>query len=159
VVEGAPAVARRLDAPLVGRRDELARLRAALDDAIEGSRCVRVVVVGEPGKGKTRLAAELLGSLGEGVLALTGSCVPYGGGATHLPLGEALAAGVAAADVAAGISRILQDEDDAPLVVTRLAGALSPEPAPTASSDVAWAVRRLLETLARQQPVVLVIDD
>jgi DNA-binding SARP family transcriptional activator len=159
VVERAPTVARRLDAPLVGRRDELAQLRAALDVALEGSRCVRLVVVGEPGKGKTRLATELLGSLGDDVLTLTGSCVPYGEGATYLPLREALATPAGAADLAAGISRLLQGEDDAALVVTRLAGAFSLEPVPTASSDVAWAVRRLLETLARQRPVVLALDD
>jgi class 3 adenylate cyclase len=36
VLEGAPAFARRLDAPLVGRREELARVRGAFDQAAMG---------------------------------------------------------------------------------------------------------------------------
>ena len=46
-------------APLVGREQELGRVRQALDDAAAG-RGSCWFVVGEPGSGKTRLAAELL---------------------------------------------------------------------------------------------------
>ena len=46
-------------APLVGRETELARVRQGLDEAAAG-RGSCWFVVGEPGSGKTRLAAELL---------------------------------------------------------------------------------------------------
>ena len=54
---------RRLDAPLVGRTEELARLRAAFDAAATERRCHVVTVLGEPGIGKTRLGRELVESL------------------------------------------------------------------------------------------------
>ena len=62
LVEGAPAVARRPDAPLVGRRAELERLVLAVRESAASSSCRRIVVLGEPGIGKTRLAAELVRS-------------------------------------------------------------------------------------------------
>ncbi len=159
VVEGAPTVARRLWAPLVGRRDELARLRAAFDDAVEQSKCALMVVAGEPGKGKTRLAAELLRSLDDDAVTLTGRCVPYGEGATYLPLRDALAGLIGAVDVQTGERILLAGEEDAAVIAERLAGVLTTEQGSHPSSDVAWAVRRLLESLARNRPVVLVLDD
>ncbi len=47
--------------PLVGRETELSELTAAYDDAVSGSGRV-VMLVGEPGIGKTRLAEELAAS-------------------------------------------------------------------------------------------------
>jgi Adenylate and Guanylate cyclase catalytic domain len=41
VVEGAPAIERRLDVPLVGRRDELLRVRAIFDEAVAERRAAR----------------------------------------------------------------------------------------------------------------------
>ena len=46
VVEGAPAFERRLDAPLVGRRQELARVRSAFDETVSERRCLLVTVFG-----------------------------------------------------------------------------------------------------------------
>src|SRR5262245_6789807 len=60
VVPGAPAFARRLDAPLVGRAEELDRLRVAFEDARDAGECRVVTVIGEAGIGKTRLLGELL---------------------------------------------------------------------------------------------------
>lgn len=57
-VHALPSAARRPDAPLYGRARELASLVASLDAAIDG-RGSPVVVVGEPGIGKTRLVQEL----------------------------------------------------------------------------------------------------
>src|SRR5262249_28266350 len=56
--EGAPAIERRLDAPLVDRTDGLAALQAAFAQAGAGKARL-VTVLGEAGIGKTRLAIEL----------------------------------------------------------------------------------------------------
>ena len=68
--------------PLVGRDTQLAQLRRRLDEARAGQRRV-VVLVGEPGIGKTRLATEFCRSAYEdGAVVLLGRCyeeslVPY----------------------------------------------------------------------------------
>jgi DNA-binding SARP family transcriptional activator len=72
VVAGAPAYARRLDTPLVGREEELARLRTAYEVAREEKHCHVVTVVGEAGIGKTRLARELLATVRDEAEVLVG---------------------------------------------------------------------------------------
>ncbi len=52
---------RVLSGAFVGRHREMDELRAALDDALSGSGRL-VMLVGEPGIGKTRLAVELASS-------------------------------------------------------------------------------------------------
>ncbi|MDQ3874440.1 MAG: winged helix-turn-helix domain-containing protein, partial [Actinomycetota bacterium] len=86
----APAIARRLDAPLVGRAGELAELRRAFDRARHEHRSVFRALVGDAGIGKTRLATELCLELDGSATAVVGRCVSYGEGATWLPLVEVL---------------------------------------------------------------------
>src|SRR3954468_6258879 len=90
VVPGAPAFARRLDAPLVGRADQVERLRAAYDDVCREERCRVVTVLGEAGIGKTRLLREVLAPLRVEATILVGRCASYGQGATYLPIAEAV---------------------------------------------------------------------
>src|SRR5206468_12308148 len=59
VIEGASAYARRLDAPLIGRENELQLLCGTYDEAIDARSCRLFTVVGPAGIGKSRLAAEL----------------------------------------------------------------------------------------------------
>src|SRR5947208_291394 len=82
VIEGAPAYARRLDAPLVGREAELRTLRGAYSRAVAERSCRLVTVVGPAGIGKSRLAAELCADVRDEALVLTGRCLPYGDGIT-----------------------------------------------------------------------------
>jgi Cdc6-like AAA superfamily ATPase len=65
VLPDAPAFTRRLDAPFVGRRSELAELLAAFDRCVDGEVCERVTILGEPGIGKSRLARELVNGVGD----------------------------------------------------------------------------------------------
>ena len=86
VVAGAPAVARRLDAPMVGRDEELARLRTAFEEAVRDHACRLVTVFGPAGIGKSRLANELLAEVRDEATVLVGRCLPYGEGITYWPL-------------------------------------------------------------------------
>ena len=133
VLDTARAFARRLDAPFVGRRHELAHLRASLERATAERSCRIVTVVGSPGIGKSRFVQEFVTSLPD-TAVLSGACLPHGEGATYRPLAEAA----------------LASGDDEDLAAALRAGA--PE-------EVAWSVRKSLERSAREQPVVLVLDD
>src|SRR5436189_49862 len=84
----APALARRLHAPIVGRADELGLLQAAFERAVDESSCRLFTVLGPAGIGKSRLATELVSSVGERATAAWGRCLPYGEGITYWPLTE-----------------------------------------------------------------------
>ena len=141
---------RRLDAPLVGRREELAQLEAELAAAREEGRCRVVTVLGEAGIGKTRLARELVLNTGAEVELLVARCLSYGEGATFLPLLSALRR-VEPSAVLAGAS-------DGALVIERLA-ALAGGADAASLGESYWGVRRLIEVLAASRPVLLVLDD
>jgi class 3 adenylate cyclase/tetratricopeptide (TPR) repeat protein len=134
VVEGAPTFGGRLDAPLVGRREELARLRRAYDQALSERRCRLVTVLGPPGIGKSRLAREFSADLPGEASVLSGRCLPYGEGITYWPLREIFAAADAEGELEAALA----------------AGA--PE-------EIVWEVRKALEGRARQRPLTLVVED
>ena len=87
LADASPAFERRLDAPLVGRKRELAALRRGLKRATDSSSVSVAVVSGPPGVGKSRLAAELA-RRARNVAVLWGRCLSYGDGITYWPLRE-----------------------------------------------------------------------
>ncbi len=127
-------------------------------EAASDSACRRVVVIGEPGIGKTRLAAELVRDDPGEARVLTGRCVPYGDGATYLPLTGVLEDIVGDAELGPALEALLADVPDGKQAAGRLVQALSGSTA-VASGDVFWATRILLESLAREEPVVVVLED
>jgi DNA-binding SARP family transcriptional activator/tetratricopeptide (TPR) repeat protein len=157
LIEGAPAIPRRFEAPLVGRRQELAELRRAFEAMNTDSRFRLVVLVGEPGIGKTRLAREFVSAVAQEASVLVGRCASYGQGATWLPLVEILRE--AGAETPESLSALLSAEQDGGLVARRIAGAtgLADDPAPLEETN--WAFRRLFETLASRRPLVVVFED
>ena len=159
VVPGAEAVARRLDAPFVGRRGELERLTDAFGRAGQERTTHLVSVFGVAGIGKSRLARELRSRVEAEATVLTGRCLPYGEGITFWPLRELVQE--AAGDVTIeSLRALLTGEDDGPLVADRLAVALGLPGAGSAGEDeIFWAVRRLLGTLARERPLLVVLED
>jgi len=141
---------RRLDAPLVGREEELEQLRDAFAAVQEAGRCRIVTVVGEPGIGKTRLAREVALRAGAETTVLVARCIAHGDGAAFLPLLSALRR--------ADPEQALAGETDAELVLERLTALTQGDQAAPLGESY-WALRRLLEALARPQPVLLVLDD
>ena len=148
--EAAEGRERRLDLPLVGRVQELERLRRAFDESVAERQCRVMTVLGEPGIGKTRLARELARLVEGDASVLVARCLSYGEGATFLPLIATLRR--------TAPESALRDEPDAPLVLERLA-ALADGADTSTLGESYWAVRRLLETLAASTPVLLVLDD
>jgi class 3 adenylate cyclase len=88
----APALTRRLHAPIVGRDDELQLLQHAFERTVEES-CSRLFTVfGPAGIGKSRLVTELLAHVDGSAVTSVGRCLSYGEGITFWPLAEALRA-------------------------------------------------------------------
>jgi class 3 adenylate cyclase len=154
-IEGAPAYARRLDAPLVGRRQELQMLRDVFDGVVADRNCRLVTIMGPAGIGKSRLAAELSSSVGDDARVLSGPCLPYGDGITFWPLGRII--GGLGGEV--GVRAVLAGAEDADVVADRVLGAVSPTPVSWPGGELFWAFRRLFEEVARDQPLVLVVED
>ncbi len=90
VVEGAPAIPRRFDTPMIGRRRELGSLDRLLGEAIDNKGSRICTVLGGPGVGKSRLAHEWVRSVEDRASVLTGRCLSYGEGTTFQPLIEML---------------------------------------------------------------------
>jgi class 3 adenylate cyclase/tetratricopeptide (TPR) repeat protein len=151
----APGLTRRLDAPLVGRRAELAWLREGFDEATRDNSCRQLTVLGPPGIGKTRLAGELRATLGDRAAWLTGRCLPYGDGITFWPLAQIVreAGGIAA------ISAALDGASDADVVIELINGAIGASPAAGGSDETFWAVRRFLQAMAANGPLALCLED
>jgi DNA-binding SARP family transcriptional activator len=157
--DGQAFFATRSGAAFVGRRGEIDRLRQYLERATEGNRQL-VLLEGEPGIGKTRLAMEFMELCeSEGSLALYGRCdaetlVPY------QPFVEALRRYVARAPEQAGAWRA-QHGAELGRVIPELAGAGDTPGGPEEEERYRLfdAVSEVLNDIARHQPVVLVLDD
>jgi DNA-binding SARP family transcriptional activator/tetratricopeptide (TPR) repeat protein len=157
---GVRPLALRLDAPLAGRNEEMRQLEAAYARATRERVTMTVTVIGEAGLGKTRLVHEMAGRLGHAVKVLTGRCLPYGEGITFWPLREVVRQAGAGHDSPDRIKALLDGEADAAEVADRLSRALGPgSDGRSDAAEIFWAARRLLETLARSQPLLVVFED
>ena len=158
--EGAPAFfATRSGATFVGRRAELERLGHYLDRANEGRRQL-VLLEGEPGIGKTRLALQFMEACeAGGALTLYGRCdaetlVPY------QPFVEALRGYLARAPEQVA-QWTAEHGTELGRVVPEVAAAGGPAGGPEEEERYRLfdAVSEVLNDIARRQPVVLVLDD
>ncbi|MFL5801098.1 MAG: ATP-binding protein, partial [Roseiflexaceae bacterium] len=147
-------------APLVGRQGEWAQLQAAWQATATGGPHM-VVLAGEAGIGKTRLAEELLDWAGrQGLITASARCYAAEGELVYAPVTawlrtEAMRpslpalADVRLTDVARLLPELLAERPDLP------------HPGPLTE---AWQRQRLFESLARatlgnQQPRLLLLDD
>jgi class 3 adenylate cyclase/tetratricopeptide (TPR) repeat protein len=158
VLPGAPAFTRRIDAPFVGRREELGRLLDAFEKARSEGACQLVTVTGPPGIGKSRLVRELVTFVGDEARVVVGQCLSYGEGITYWPLNEIIRQ-AAGADARAGLVALLGDEPDSSLVTERILGAIGITNEPARTEEIFWATRILFEHLARERPLIVVVDD
>jgi class 3 adenylate cyclase/tetratricopeptide (TPR) repeat protein len=149
VAPDALAQARQPRAPMVGRQRERRRLLDAFHQAVADRSYQLFSVIGAAGVGKSRLVAEVLETIDGAATVAAGRCLPYGDGLTWWPLVEAL-----------GASGLLEQaaSDDA-VAAARAAELLKPAGEPVVPEEAFWAVRKVLEALARRRPLVLVVDD
>lgn len=147
-------------APLVGRRPEWAQLQNVWQRASAG-RPQMVVLTGEAGIGKTRLAEELLAWVGrQGMTSAHARCYAAEGELAYAPVATWLRAD----PFRGALSRLT---DIWLTEVTRCVPDLlveRPELAPPGPLTEAWQRQRLFEALARailgaRQPLVLLLDD
>jgi len=145
---------------LAGREGELAALDGAFAAAASGTPAT-VLVGAEAGGGKSRLAAEFAARVRDRALVLTGGCVELtAGGLPYAPFAAALR-GLIRERGAAEVAALLPGQAGGELA------ALLPEfgvPPPGADPQTARVrlfelLLTLLEALAADRPVVLVVED
>jgi class 3 adenylate cyclase/tetratricopeptide (TPR) repeat protein len=158
VVEGAPGLARRFDAPLVGRTRELAQLRLAFDRVVEERTNYLFTILGTAGIGKSRLAAELVKKLTGVAIIVSGRCLAYGQGITYWPLRE-IVQDLTRERPEGGLVTLLEGEADRDAIVARVSGAIGRSDVRGTAEETFWAVRRLFEAVARERPLVVVFED
>ncbi len=151
--------------PFVGRLNETSRLHDRLAQAADGNGGL-VMLVGEPGIGKTRTAEEFAEyARSEGACVLVGRCYEGEWAAPFGPFAEALAAHARSAE-----PEVLRaDLGSGAPPIARLVPALHDliadieEPAPLAPDEERFrlldAVAQFLIALSERTPVVLFLDD
>jgi class 3 adenylate cyclase/tetratricopeptide (TPR) repeat protein len=133
---------RRHEGPFVGRELELERVLQSWLTAVAEHRCQLVTVVGTPGVGKSRLAAEFLARAEAN--AARGRCLPYGEGITYWPVVEVL-------------KQLRPRIFDEP--VGRALAVVLGDGGTATSEEIAWAFRKVLEHAGGERPLVVVFDD
>ena len=109
--------------PLIGRERELDALRAAVARAGSERSCRLVTVVGPPGIGKSRLARELVATVGGEAAVVVGRCLSYGEGITYRPLAE-MVRQLAGDDPERWIRELLAGDERAESIALRVLGAI-----------------------------------
>jgi len=154
-----PAALQTADrAPLLGRGDELAQIRRGWNEALDGA-TLGIGVTGDPGIGKSHLAASFAASLrGEDAIVLYGQC---GSGERCEPIAQAIRSFVAAAnsDQAERATGAFSETLGAlvPLLRQKLPD-ISQRENPS-DTEVAAGVCAFLANVSVFAPVLLVLDD
>jgi len=151
--------------PFVGRQRELVVLRSALEDARSG-RGRLILVTGEPGAGKTRLAEEVtLEARRDGAQVAWGRCHEREGARAFHPWIQILQSCVRSLD-AADLRRLVRDAGPILANVVPALRERIPDlpPAPAIESaetrfHLFDSVARFLEGIGEGPPLVVVLDD
>ena len=157
--------ARRLDTPMVGRARERRLLDQAFERAVADHGCHLFTVLGPAGVGKSRLVHDFLGGIRTTATVLRGRCLDYGEGITFWPVAEIAREAVGATDadgaavVRDRLAALMGGAEHGALVADRVAALIGGEEVASRADEVPWAVRKLLEQLAADRPLVVVLDD
>jgi class 3 adenylate cyclase len=144
---------------LVGREREMAVLEAELERAVEGEFRI-VLVLGEPGVGKTRLGSEVLARHGGDVLSLSARGHPLGETTSFGLWAEAFEGHLRAQDPSEVADLCGGFLDDLSGLLRSAAAARGAAPSSEPSrARLLEGLAVLLRSLARTSPVVLLLDD
>ncbi len=152
-----------LVAPLIGRATAFSQLVASFQQA-RGGQAQGVLVVGEAGIGKTRLAREFVAwARAQGAEVLSGHAFEAGGQLPYQPLIEALGTRLEEENAPEDLLEDLWLAELARLL-PELRGRYPDLVAPsedelTAKGQLFEAVARLVDALAQRAPLVLLVDD
>jgi len=146
--------------PLVGRDADLVVLGRALARARRGDGSA-VIVLGEPGIGKTRFLHEIRPLARIGEVVVTGSASEFGGALPYGAFVVALDDYVQTVD--ARLLGTLDDELHATLAALLPSYPVTPSGSPRGTVDAQYqahrAMRALLQCLAAAKPHIIVLDD
>ncbi len=151
VTETAPDGSRHHDAPLVGRTHELHILSDAFARVVRERSCGLFTLLGAAGVGKSRLVEEFAPTVDATVVR--GRCLSYGEGITYWPVVHVVKSLISSEDTVTA----LLSEDRA--IAAGVAALFGEAEAATSSSEIAWAVRKVLERVATARPLVVVFED
>jgi tetratricopeptide (TPR) repeat protein len=158
IVAVAPAV-RSPSVPFIGRDRSLEAIRRVFDDVVEDREPVLVTVVGDPGIGKSRLVDAVVASFA-GATVLRASVAAAGEAAGLAAVTDLLLAAGGSDDPAVAVRALEERVDgrtDAAALGRWLRSWIGEGTDETA--EAGWALRRLLEVLTDDGPVVVAIDD
>lgn len=161
---GTAAQSRRSARPLVGREVELASMAKVVADVRGGKRRF-VLVVGEPGSGKTALVQRFLETAAAGLLVGEGQCIQgFGEQSPYLPILEAFS-NFARFDSASRRFRIRSIIQRAAPRWRAYLPALFPDESPADAlfemqpSEMARQILDAVELITREEPAILVLED
>jgi class 3 adenylate cyclase len=163
VSKEAPGVARRLDSPLVGREAEVDQLTDAFEGALETRECALCTIVGPAGVGKSRVSLEFLNKVADRATVLQGRCLSYGEGITYWPVAEVVREAASIRDddsperARVRIARLLPEEQQS--MAEPVASALGLADNVFQPDEIFLAIRRLLQAIASDRPLVVVFED
>ena len=167
-------------APLVGRDDEVALLSHALNIAVARRRAALLLILGDAGLGKSRLAEEAAEEARNrhGALVLQGRCVPYGEANVWWPIADAVRSGcdvdptdspdVVIGKVRAAVAdamghtpgdQTVERVVDGLLHLLGFEGVLSDVDATRARDEATGALLAFAGAVAQRRPLVVVLSD
>ncbi|TIL90853.1 MAG: adenylate/guanylate cyclase domain-containing protein [Mesorhizobium sp.] len=162
----APGIRRRFEAPFVGRGRQREMIDTIFRHVVSHRTCHLLTILGDAGVGKSRLVLEIAASLPSDTTVARGRCLPYGEGITYRPLADIFREITKAEGLDLGkqsVARIAENlagDKKAGLIAESVAELLGfGDGMPGRGEETFWAVRRLFESLARERPLVIVVDD